>query len=32
MTGAMVPVGADCVLRQEDTDEGEDVVQIYKEV
>ena len=31
-TGAMVPVGADCVLRQEDTDEGEDVVQIYKEV
>ena len=32
MTGAMVPVGADCVLRQEDTDEGEDVVEIYKEV
>lgn len=32
MTGAMVPAGADCVLRQEDTDEGEDVVQIYKEV
>ena len=32
MTGAMVPDGADCVLRQEDTDEGEDVVQIYKEV
>ena len=32
MTGAMVPVGADCVLRQEDTEEGEDVVQIYKEV
>ena len=31
MTGAMVPAGADCVLRQEDTDEGEDVVQIYKE-
>ncbi len=29
---AMVPAGADCVLRQEDTDEGEDVVQIYKEV
>lgn len=26
------PGGADCVLRQEDTDEGEDVVQIYKEV
>ena len=32
MTGAMVPAGEDCVLRQEDTDEGEDVVQIYKEV
>ena len=32
MTGAMVPAGADCVLRQEDTAEGEDVVQIYKEV
>ena len=32
MTGAMVPAGADCVLRKEDTDEGEDVVQIYKEV
>ena len=32
MTGAMIPVGADCVLRQEDTDEGEDVVQIYKAV
>ena len=32
MTGAMVPVGADCVLRQEDTEEGEEVVQIYKEV
>ena len=32
MTGAMIPAGADCVLRQEDTDEGENVVQIYKEV
>ena len=31
MTGAMIPSGADCVLRQEDTDEGEDIVQIYKE-
>lgn len=31
MTGAMIPVGADCVLRQEDTDEGEEIVQIYKE-
>lgn len=31
MTGAMIPAGADCVLRQEDTDEGEEIVQIYKE-
>lgn len=31
MTGAMIPAGADCVLRQEDTDEGEESVQIYKE-
>ena len=28
MTGAMIPAGADCVLRHE----GENVVQIYKEV
>ena len=27
MTGAMVPVGADCVLRQEDTDEGEETLE-----
>ncbi len=32
MTGAMIPAGADCVLRQEDTDEGEETVQIYTEV
>ncbi len=32
MTGSMIPSGADCVLRQEDTDEGEDVVQIYQEL
>lgn len=29
-TGAVIPKGADCVLRQEDTDEGEDTVSIYK--
>lgn len=28
MTGAMLPVGADCVIRQEDTDYGEDTVCI----
>lgn len=31
MTGSMLPSGADCVIRQEDTDEGEDTVLIYKE-
>lgn len=30
MTGAPIPKGCDCVLRQEDTDEGEVEVQIYK--
>lgn len=30
MTGAPIPIGCDCVLRQEDTDYGEDVVTIYK--
>lgn len=30
MTGAPIPAGADCVLRQEDTDEGRETVQIYK--
>lgn len=29
MTGAMLPAGCDCVLRQEDTDQGEDIVRIY---
>lgn len=30
MTGAVIPEGADCVIRQEDTDYGENTVQIYK--
>ena len=30
MTGAMLPAGCDCVLRQEDTDQGDPVVSIYK--
>ena len=29
-TGAVIPRGADCVLRQEDTDEGEESVAIYQ--
>ncbi len=29
MTGAMLPPGADCVVRQEDTDGGENEVEIY---
>lgn len=29
MTGCMIPPGADCVIRQEDTDGGEDMVRIY---
>lgn len=29
MTGAMLPAGCDCVLRQEDTDEGHPMVSIY---
>ncbi len=29
MTGAMIPTGANCVIRQEDTDYGSDVVKIY---
>ena len=29
MTGAMIPPGADCVLRQEDSDQGEAEVKIY---
>lgn len=30
MTGSMIPVSADCVIRQEDTDRGEKTVQIYQ--
>ena len=32
MTGSMIPQCADCVIRQEDTDEGERVVQIFQTV
>ena len=32
MTGSMIPQGADCVIMQEDTDEGEDVVRIFRSV
>ncbi|MGN0290048.1 MAG: gephyrin-like molybdotransferase Glp [Lachnospiraceae bacterium] len=32
MTGAMLPKGCNCVIRQEDTDMGEPVVSIYKEL
>lgn len=32
MTGAMIPEGADCVIRQEDTDEGEALVRIFSPV
>lgn len=32
MTGAPIPAGCDCVLRQEDTDLGSETVQIYKEL
>ncbi len=32
MTGAKIPKGADCVIRQEDTDYGMDTVRIYKEL
>ena len=32
MTGGVIPNGCDCVIRQEDTDEGEQVVQIYSEL
>ncbi len=32
MTGAPIPAGADCVVMQEDTDYGEDRVEIYKPV
>lgn len=29
MTGAMIPDGADCVIRQEDSDEGDSFVKLY---
>lgn len=32
MTGAMIPEGADCVIRQEDTDLGENTVRIFRGV
>lgn len=32
MTGAPIPEGADCILRQEDTDYGEEIVTIYREL
>lgn len=32
MTGAPIPKGADCIIRQEDTDEGEEIVNIYKKL
>jgi len=31
MTGAPIPDGADCTIRQEDTDYGEEIVKLYKE-
>ncbi|MBR4223740.1 MAG: molybdopterin molybdotransferase MoeA [Oscillospiraceae bacterium] len=32
MTGAYVPEGYDCVVKQEDTDYGEEIVKIYRSV
>lgn len=32
MTGAPIPDGADCIVGQEDTDYGEDIVNIYETV
>ena len=32
MTGAPIPAGCDCVIRQEDTDYGAETVQIYLEL
>ncbi len=31
MTGAPIPEGFDCIIRQEDTDYGTDIVEVYKE-
>ncbi|MCL1929115.1 MAG: NTP transferase domain-containing protein [Treponema sp.] len=32
MTGGVIPKGCDCVIRQEDTDEGDETVQVYCEL
>lgn len=32
MTGAPIPDGANCVIRQEDTNEGEDLVELYTSI
>ncbi|MCI8795535.1 MAG: molybdopterin molybdotransferase MoeA [Dorea sp.] len=32
MTGAPIPDGADCIVGQEDTDYGEETVEIYEEI
>jgi molybdopterin molybdotransferase len=32
MTGAPIPEGADCVIRQEETDEGRQLVRVFKEL
>lgn len=32
MTGAPIPKGADCVIGQEDTDYGEDTVEVFNEI
>lgn len=32
MTGAPIPEGCDCTIRQEDTDYGEETVHIFKEI
>ena len=32
MTGSMIPLGADCVIMQEDTDEGETAVRIFRSI
>ncbi len=32
MTGAPIPVGADCVLKQEETERHGDLVKIFKEM
>lgn len=32
MTGAKIPKGADCIIRQEQTNYGEDTVEIYEEL